>query len=151
MPSNKCKIFKLWWELVGQYWVFQYVKDAYLANIRCQVFPLNPIHNRLNYWSWYTQTFQVRCKHQLMVVPNILLFLLMTILGLPFFISFIKNKKSLPNFKFTKHLWKIKLTRKSKCFGMIMVLNLNLKILVHLWITWNCLTICKNCLTKVEF
>jgi len=38
---------------------------------------------------------------------------------------------SLPFFKPVKHLWKIKLTRKSKCYALIKVVSLHLELLMH--------------------
>ncbi len=131
MPSNKCKIFNWWKGLVGQQQAFQYVKDAYLANIMYQISPLNLIHVQQSYWSWYTWSFAIQCKHQLMVVPSPLLFSLMIIFNLLLFVSFAKNQMSLPFFKPIKHLWKIKLVTKSKFFALIMVMNLHLELLIH--------------------
>ncbi len=61
----------------------------------------------------------VQCKHSLMVVSSTLLFSLMIVLDLLLFISFTKNQMSLSFFKLLKHLSRIKLARKSKCFAMI--------------------------------
>ncbi len=73
----------------------------------------------------------VQYKHEFIVMPNPLLFSLMTIIGLPLVILFTKNWKSLPNFKPIKHSWKIKSTTKSTCSNLIMVGSLHLKKLMN--------------------